>query len=63
MMQSHVIDIGGVFYGAAVREDLSYRFVAVDSRVEALDGTTWSRLTEVERAVRHVLTTGRPPPH
>jgi hypothetical protein len=63
MRQSHVIDIGGVFVGAAVRETGAYRFIAVDPRVETLDRTIWAGLPEVERAVRHVLTTGRLPPH
>lgn len=61
MMQSHVIDIGGVFMGAAVREAGAYRFVAVDPRVEGLDHTLWPDLPATERAVRHVLTTGRVP--
>jgi hypothetical protein len=39
MLQSHVIEIDGAFVGAAVRLDTGYRFVAIDVRMEALNGT------------------------
>jgi hypothetical protein len=65
MQQSHVIDIGGVFAGAAVRIANRYRFVAVDPRVEELDLSDWPSLSDVERVVRHLLVNGRLPtlPH
>lgn len=37
MIQSHIIEVDGVFVGAAVRLDTGYRFVATDFRLEQLD--------------------------
>ena len=39
MLQSHIIDVDGVFVGAAIRIDRGYRFVATDFRLEELDST------------------------
>lgn len=61
MNQSHVIEVGGVFAGAAVRVAGSYRFVAVDPRVEELDLSDWPTLPDVERVVRHLMANGRLP--
>lgn len=61
MMQSHVVDIGGVFVGAAIREEAAIRFVAVDPRVEELDQSLWPDMPAMERGVRYLLTTGRVP--
>ena len=49
MLQSHVIQVDGVFLGAAVRFDCGFRFVATDIRVKALDGTVWPSLGDIER--------------
>jgi hypothetical protein len=49
MLQSHVIEIDGAFVGAAVRLDTGYRFIAIDLRMEELDGTTWPSLADVRR--------------
>ena len=59
MLQSHVIDIDGHFVGAAVRLDTGYRFIAVDARLEDLDGTLWPHLSDVQRLARRVYLTGR----
>ena len=61
MQNSHVIQIGGTFAGAAVRIANFYRFVAVDPRVEELDLSDWPSLPDVERVVRHLLVMGRLP--
>ncbi len=37
MLQSHIIDMDGVFVGAAIRIDSGYRFVATDFRLAELD--------------------------
>ena len=37
MLQSHIIEIDGVFVGAAIRIDRGYRFVATDFRLEELE--------------------------
>ena len=62
MLQSHVIEISGTFAGAAVDAAGRFRFIAVDPRVEELDGSVWPSLPDVRRVVGHLLTTGRLPP-
>ena len=66
MLQSHVIDIDGNFVGAAIRLDSGYRFVAINIRVEELDGTIWPTLDTVRRLARQLFISGRfgnPQPH
>jgi hypothetical protein len=55
MLQSHIIDVDGVFVGAAIRVDRGYRFVATDFRMEELDSTVWPTLDDVRRLARRVL--------
>jgi hypothetical protein len=61
MYNSHVIQVDGTFAGAAVRIAQSYRFVAVDPRVEELDLSDWPSLSDVERVVGHLFRHGRLP--
>lgn len=61
MLQSHVIDIDGVFVGAAVRLHNGYRFVATDLRLEDIDGSHWPSLDDVRRVARGRLSAGRYP--
>lgn len=58
MLQSHVIEIDGVFVGAAIRIDRGYRFVATDFRLEELDCTIWPTLADVKRLARRLVLTG-----
>lgn len=58
MLQSHVIEVDGRFVGAAVRQAGGYRFVAVDPRLEDLDGSIWPSLTDVQRVARRVAQAG-----
>ena len=58
MLQSHIIDIDGVFVGAAIRIDRGYRFVAIDFRLEELDSTIWPTLADVQRLARRLYLTG-----
>jgi hypothetical protein len=58
MLQSHIIDIDGVFVGTAIRIDRGYRFVAIDFRLEDLDSTIWPTLAEVQRLARRLYLTG-----
>jgi hypothetical protein len=58
MLQSHIIDIDGVFVGAAIRIDRGYRFVAIDLRLEELDSTIWPTLADVQRLARRLYLTG-----
>ena len=55
MIQSHVIEIEGVFAGVAVLIGPDYRFIAIDPRLEDLDRTQWPTLAEVRRVAGKVL--------
>jgi hypothetical protein len=55
MLQSHIIEIDGVFVGAAIRIDRGYRFVATDLRLEGLDSSIWPTLADVRRVARRAL--------
>jgi hypothetical protein len=61
MLQSHVIDIDGAFVGAAVRLDSGYRFVAIDMKLDDLDGSIWPTLADVQRLARRIYLAGRVP--
>jgi hypothetical protein len=61
MFQSHVIEVDGRFVGAAIAYSGKFRFVAVDFRLEELDGTEWGSLLDVRRVTRHFLATGSLP--
>ncbi len=62
MIQSHIIEIDGTFLGAAIRQEQGYRFVAVDLRMDELDGSVWPTLADAQRLAHALLTTGRLPP-
>jgi hypothetical protein len=53
MLQSHVIEI----VGAAVRLDTGYRFVAIDIRMEELNGATLPTLADVRRTAHRLFRT------
>jgi hypothetical protein len=55
MLQSYVIDVDGRFVGAAVRQPNGFRFVAIDVRLDSLDGSVWPTLAEVEQLARSVV--------
>jgi hypothetical protein len=52
MIQSHVVDVDGTFVGAAVHVPDGYRFVALDVRLDELDGMVWLSLAELRQKVR-----------
>lgn len=58
MLQSHVIDIDGVFVGVAVRLENGFRFVATDLRLEEINERTWPSLDDIRRLARRTLTQG-----
>ena len=62
MFQSHIIEINGVFVGAAVTAGGAFRFKAVSPLVEELDGSQWPSLPDMRRAVAHLFVVGRLPP-
>jgi hypothetical protein len=55
MLRSHIIEIDGVFVGAAVHIDRGYRFVATDFRLEDIDSTTWPTLADIRRVARCII--------
>ena len=55
MIQSHIIEIGGVFAGVAVLIGPDYRFIAVDPRLEDIDRTQWPTLADVRRVAGRLL--------
>jgi hypothetical protein len=55
MLRSHIIEIDGVFVGAAVHIDRGYRFVATDFRLEDIDSTTWPTLADIRRVARRMI--------
>ena len=59
MLQSHVIEVGGTFVGAAITTSAGFRFRAVHVKVEDLDESTWRSLDELSSAVARLFTTGR----
>ena len=58
MLQSHPIDIDGVFVGAAIRLDRGYRFIATNMRLEELDQSLWPTLADVQRLARRLYLSG-----
>ncbi len=54
MLQSHVIDVEGTFVGAAVRSDTGYRCIAIDMKLNELDGSIWPTLADVQRLARRI---------
>jgi hypothetical protein len=62
MKQSWVIELGGKFAGAAVTDNDKFRFVAVDPRLDHLDGSIWPTLEELRRALRMSCTGADCPP-
>ncbi len=64
MQDSRVIEVDGVFLGAAVAlpHAQGWRIVAADSRVHPLDGTVVATLPEVRRLARQAYQASRCPP-
>ena len=50
MKQSYVIEIDGIFVGAAAFYGDSFRFVGVDARLKELDGQRFTDLSQVKEA-------------
>ena len=59
MIQSHVIEVNGVFIGAAVPLAGGFRFRAVHPQVDDLDGFSWSSLQELRHATGYLFRTSR----
>jgi len=55
MLQSHVIDVHGVFAGAAVRTARNFRFVAVHPSLAPINQSEWASLSEVRTAVARLF--------
>ncbi len=50
MRQSYIIEIDGIFVGAAAFYGDGYTFVGVDSRLKEIDGQHFSQLSDVREA-------------
>ncbi len=63
MQKSQVVQINGIFVGTAVTLPFSngLRFVAVDPRVDELDGSIWPTMKDIEHLTRQLFLTGRLP--
>jgi len=48
--QSYIIEIDGVFVGAAAFYGDGYTFKGVDSRLKAIDGQHFAKLSDVQEA-------------
>ena len=58
MLQSHIVEIDGVFVGTAIRLDAGFRFIAIDPRVEEIGETIWPTLADIHRLARQEMTRG-----
>jgi hypothetical protein len=61
MLQSFVVDIDGIFVGAAVRLAEGYKFVSVGGRLDGLNGRVLPTLAELRRIARAAFFSGRIP--
>ncbi len=50
MRQSYIIEIDGIFVGAAAFYGDGYTFVGVDSRLKEMDGQHFDKLSDVREA-------------
>jgi hypothetical protein len=48
--RSSVIDVFGTFVGAAIQRNEQFRFIAIDQRVQDLDGIEFATLQQVQSA-------------
>ena len=61
MFQSHVVEVAGRVAGAAVSSQSGLRFIAIDPRLEEIDGSAWHSLSALRSAADHLLRTGSLP--
>ena len=59
MFQSHVVEVNGVFIGAAVPTEGGFRFRAVHPQVDDLDGFKFPSLDTLRHATGYLFRTGR----
>jgi hypothetical protein len=60
MIQSHPIEVNGVFVGAAIRLDQGYRFVALSLRLDDLDGVIRPQLQDIRALAERMYSTRMP---
>lgn len=61
MFHSHIVEVAGQVAGAAITAAGRLRFVAIDPRLEELDGSEWPTLADIRRVASHLITTGSLP--
>jgi len=59
MNQSHVVQVQGHFVGAAALHPDGYRFIALDVRLDELDGRVWPTFPELHRQVHRAFRISR----
>jgi hypothetical protein len=62
MSQPHLVELAGRVAGAVVDNGSGLRFVALDPRLEEIDGSAWRSVAELRHAADHLLRTGSLPP-
>jgi hypothetical protein len=55
MRDSHIVELDGVFLGAAVSLNNGFRFKAVDTRLTEIDGSIWPSRDAIKSAARRTL--------
>jgi hypothetical protein len=60
MMKSHVIEVDGVFVGAAIQHPAGYKLVAVAPQLTSLNGMVYPTLEDTRRALRSSVKQGAP---
>jgi hypothetical protein len=55
MRQSRLIEINGIFLGAAVEHELGVRFIAVDPRVAEMNESIWPNFDYAKSSARQMF--------
>ncbi len=56
---AHIVQVEGNFVGAAMRDPAGFRFVALDVRLDDLDGMVWPSFPELRWQVESIFRLGR----
>ena len=54
MSGAHIVQVDGNFVGAAMRDAAGFRFVALDVRLDELDGKVWPSFPELRWQVESI---------
>ena len=62
MRQALLIEVDGIFLGAAVEHELGVRFIAIDAQVIDMDQSIWPTVEYAYRSARQLFKSGRAAP-